>query len=115
MPISVFDLIYLRALLILIASTPGFRCDAQNLNKITDMTEQLEFSQFPPGGDGYYYLSTYLLGDDREVNGFDIEINGVVQCTVRVEQEDDINDYPQASCSAAIFAAGGIFVAVVTE
>ena len=69
----------------------------------------------PPGRDGYYYFSTYLLGDDREGNRFDIEINGDVQCTVRVEQEDDINVYPQSSCSAAIFAAEGIFVAVVTE
>ena len=69
----------------------------------------------PPGGDGYYYFSTYLLGDAREIGNFDIEINGNVLCIVRVEQQVDIADYPQSSCSAAILAAEGIFVVVVTE
>ena len=79
------------------------------------MTAQLEYSQCPPGGDGFYYFSTNLLGDDRELGFFDIEINGDVLCTIRVEQQQDIADYPQSTCGAAMFAAEGIFVVVVKE
>ena len=62
----------------------------------------------PPGGDGFYYFSTYLLGDDLEMGRFDIQINGDILCTVRVEQEIDASEYPQSTCSAAIFTAEGI-------
>ena len=69
----------------------------------------------PPGGDGYYYFSSNLLGHDRELSLFDIKINGDTLCTVRVEQHGDVIDFPQSPCSAAIFAADGIFVVVITE
>ena len=62
----------------------------------------------PPGGDGYYYFSMFLLGGDYECNIFDIEINGNILCTVYMDQEYTAFDYPQSTCSAAIYAAEGI-------
>ena len=62
----------------------------------------------PTGGDGFYYFSMFLLGDDREINRFDIEFNGDILCTIFVDQQDDITDYPQSACSASIYAAEGI-------
>ena len=61
----------------------------------------------PPGGDGFYYFSTYLLGDYDEIGQFDIQINGAILCTVRAEQEDTLGDHPQSGCIAAIYAAEG--------
>ena len=61
----------------------------------------------PPGGDGFYYFSTYLLGDNDEIAQFDIRINGAILCTVRAEQEDTAGDHPQSGCTAAIYAAEG--------
>ena len=61
----------------------------------------------PPGGDGYYYFSTYLLGDDAEIGYFNMEINGNILCTVRVDQQETSGDTAQAACSSAIFAAQG--------
>ena len=69
----------------------------------------------PPGGDGYYYFSTNLVGDDMEIGFFDIEINGDILCTVRVEQQADISDFPQSSCGAAVLTVEGIFVVIATE
>ena len=60
-----------------------------------------------PGGDGFYYFSTFLLGDSGELSLFEIEINAETLCTVRLEQEQSITDYPQSSCSAATYAAEG--------
>ena len=61
----------------------------------------------PSGGDGFYFFSVYLLGDDEEYGYFDIQINGEILCTVRVDQQQSIIDYPQSACSAAIHAAEG--------
>ena len=63
----------------------------------------------PPGGDGFYYFSVFLLGDDVEYGIFDIEINGEILCTVLMDQEDTSFDFPQSACSAVIDAAGGLF------
>ena len=35
----------------------------------------------PPDGDGVYYFSTYLLGDDGEWGRFDMRLNDEVICT----------------------------------
>ena len=62
----------------------------------------------PPGGDGFYYFSTYLLGTSTEYNVFDIQINGNKLCTVHLDQQQTSGDALQSSCSAAIYAAEGI-------
>ena len=64
----------------------------------------------PPGGDGYYYFSTYLMGEDNEFAYFNLEINGEVLCTIRVDQQQVFGDFPQSACSAAIYTTQGIFV-----
>ena len=63
----------------------------------------------PPGGDGFYYFSTYLLGLYAEYSFFDLIINGNVLCTVRLEQQETSGDFLQSACSAAIYAVQGIF------
>ena len=59
----------------------------------------------PPGGEGFYYFSVYLLWYYEEYGYFDIQINGEILCTVRFEQEETFTDYPQSGCSAAIYTA----------
>ena len=61
----------------------------------------------PPGGDGYYYLSTYLLGINGENSHFDIQMNGKILCTVRLEQFETAGDLLQSACGAAIYTAQG--------
>ena len=63
----------------------------------------------PSGGEGYYYFSVYLLGDDTEYGYFDLEINGDILCTIRVDnnKQEAVSDYQQSACSAAINAAEG--------
>ena len=62
-----------------------------------------------PGGDGYYYFSTYLLGPPTEYSNLDIQINGDTLCTVILEQQFASGDVLQSTCSAATCAAEGIF------
>ena len=61
----------------------------------------------PPGRDGFYYFSTFLLGWYDEVSLFDLQINGDVLCTVRLEQENTPLDLLQSACSVVIYAAQG--------
>ena len=61
----------------------------------------------PPGGDGYYYFSTYLLGFYSEFGVFDLQINEDVLCSVRLEQHQAFNDFLQSACSAATYAVQG--------
>ena len=61
----------------------------------------------PPGGDGYYFFSTYLLGQRSEYSLFDIQINGDVLCTVRLEQHEISGDDLQSGCSAATYTVQG--------
>ena len=61
----------------------------------------------PPGGDGFYYFSTYLLGDDDQYGFFNIEINGDILCTVVIEQEVTDGDALQSACSTATYAVEG--------
>ena len=61
----------------------------------------------PPGGDGHYYFSTHLLGQDAKYSIFDIQINGDVLCTVNLDQEDTSSDALQAACSTVTYATAG--------
>ena len=59
----------------------------------------------PSGGDGYYFLSAYLMGDNGENSYFDIDINGHEECTIRLH---NTNGFPQSACSATVYLTEGI-------
>ena len=61
----------------------------------------------PPGGDGFYYFSTYLLGEGGKLGHFNIEINGELLCTVRTDQQDTSVDTLQSACSSVTYAVEG--------
>ena len=59
----------------------------------------------PPGGDGFYYFSTYLLVTGNAWARFSIEVNGEVLCTAQTNNVGINNG--QAACSAATYATEG--------
>ena len=59
----------------------------------------------PPGGDGIYYYSVYLLVQDDEYSSFDIELNGDFLCTAYNDQQDTVFEEGPATCSATITQA----------
>ena len=61
----------------------------------------------PPGGDGFYYFSTYLLFEGGHYGFFDIQVEGDTLCTARTD-EDDSSYVGQAACSAATYVSEGI-------
>ena len=57
----------------------------------------------PPGGEGLYYFSTYLLIDLGEYGVFNIVVNDVVFCTATGDEDTNFGgDLPQATCSAVV-------------
>ena len=64
----------------------------------------------PPGGDGFYYFSMYLLVDEGERADFDIEINGDIFCTTFGDQQNTPGDDGQVSCSAAAYVVAGLLL-----
>ena len=57
----------------------------------------------PPGGDWFYYLSTYLSVNPGEFARFDImTVDGILLCTAFTEQMGT-NNHGQAACSV-VFA-----------
>ena len=54
----------------------------------------------PPGGDGFYYFSVYLLVQADEYGIFDIRFNGDIICEAYSEQDDTIDDEATTSCNA---------------
>ena len=56
----------------------------------------------PPGGDGVYYFSVYVLVDLGESGRFDMRLNDDVICTTQPDHSDNGGgDYAPGSCSAA--------------
>ena len=53
----------------------------------------------PPGGEGYYYFSTYLFVVLGEWGRFGIQINGELLCTAQTSHSTD--NYGPAVCSGA--------------
>ncbi len=53
----------------------------------------------PPGGDGLYYFSTFLLVDDGEYAEFEVTINGNRFCRALGDNSSG-PEAPQATCSA---------------
>ena len=62
----------------------------------------------PSGGDGYYYFSAYLLGNEGEASDFDIQMNGDVLCTVHLEQHQQTDDFLQSACSVSLISFNNI-------
>ena len=62
----------------------------------------------PPGGDGFYYFSLYLLVRGGKYATFDIEVNGFKLCTAYTEQFQTSTDEAHTSCSTVTYAAEGL-------
>ena len=60
----------------------------------------------PPGGDGYYYFSTYFFVVQGELGSFDIIINGEILCTAEMFHSEN-NDGP-AVCGGASYMMEGL-------
>ena len=60
----------------------------------------------PPGGNGYYYFSVYLLACQEEYSYFDIQINERI-CTTYAEQSDKPANDESTSCTAASYVTEG--------
>ena len=62
----------------------------------------------PPGGDGVYYFSTYLLVDDGEYAYIDIRLNDDVICsTLPDHNHNAASDLAPGSCSAVVDVMDG--------
>ena len=62
----------------------------------------------PLGGDGFYYFSTYLTGDDGEFAHFSIELNNDVICSTFLDTNDNgVGDAAAGSCSAVVDVVAG--------
>ena len=61
----------------------------------------------PPGGDGFYYFSVYLLVQDAETGSFEIQLNGEVVCMAHSQQTDSTTDETNTSCGAVAFGTEG--------
>ena len=62
----------------------------------------------PPGGEGFYYFSTYMRTLGGEFANFDIEINGELICSVTADiQGSSSTDREITSCSGVTYATEG--------
>ena len=61
----------------------------------------------PSGGDGWYYFYIYLRVDAQEFGLFDIEGNGVHQCTAAAEMIDSVFNTQQATCGVVTSLTAG--------
>ena len=62
----------------------------------------------PPGGDGMYYFSTYVLVQVGEWGRFDMTLNDVVICSIYPDHSTSgDNDYAPGSCSAVVDIVAG--------
>ena len=60
----------------------------------------------PPGGDGFFYFSTYLVVPGGEDNVFAIQIDNNILC-IAYTDEDDNPFQRQSGCNAVTFATEG--------
>ena len=66
----------------------------------------------PPGGDGFYYFSVFLVVDSGEQAYFDIQTNGEVLCSTLTDKQETAGDEGNAACSAAFYAIEGWYSSV---
>ena len=60
----------------------------------------------PPGGDGFYYFSTYLLVVSGKHGYFDMQINGELLCTAQTVHST--SNYGPAVCGGASYILEGL-------
>ena len=58
----------------------------------------------PPGGDGFYYFTTYVLVEAGKYGHFEIELNDTLLCTAFSEVQQTSQDDGPTSCSAVTYA-----------
>ena len=61
----------------------------------------------PPGGDGVYYLTTYLLLQAGEFTTFDMRLNDDIICLANPDHDSVGSDSPSGSCSTAVNVVTG--------
>ena len=62
----------------------------------------------PPGGDGFYYFSTYLVTDDGDLARVDMHLNDDVICSTRPDHSNNgSGDNAAGSCSAVLEIVAG--------
>ena len=61
----------------------------------------------PPGGDGVYYLSTYVLVTAGEYARFDMRLNDVIICSMFPDTQNGVSDVATGSCSAVVDIVAG--------
>ena len=65
----------------------------------------------PPGGDGFYYFSTYFLAREGQYSGFDLVLNGdTLLCTAYADQRNSTNNDGPTSCNAIADAVAGDYI-----
>ena len=61
----------------------------------------------PPGGDGVYYFSMYLLIQDGEWSRYDIRLNDDVICSIFPDHSANGEDVAPVSCTAVVNVVAG--------
>ena len=62
----------------------------------------------PPGGDGFYYFSTYVLVQAGELGRFDMTLNDDGICSSYSDHNNNgANDFAPGSCNAVVNAVTG--------
>ena len=62
----------------------------------------------PPDGDGLYYFSIFLTGDDANFTYFDMNLNDDVICSTFLDTSDTgSGDSAAGSCSAVVDVVAG--------
>ena len=75
------------------------------------MKAQLECSQSPPGVDGVYYFSTYIVAADSHFALIDMRLNDDVICSTRPDHSTNgSGDTAPGSCSAVVDIVAGVNV-----
>ena len=68
----------------------------------------------PPGGDGVYYFSTYVLLQIGEYGRFDMYLNDDVICTTYPDHSDiGALDFAPGSCSAVVDVVAGNIISFI--
>ena len=64
----------------------------------------------PSGGDGVYYFSTFVFGDEGEYGHFDMRLNDEVICTANPDHSNGGLGFASGSCSSVVsLVAGNVY------
>ena len=61
----------------------------------------------PPGGDGVYYFSTFVVVQDGELARFDMRLNNDIICSTVPDHDEGAPDLAPGSCSAIVDVMAG--------